>query len=89
MEILIEGCFSLSLFINAALFVPQVYQLFKTKNANDLSLLTFAGFTVIQLVVILHGFLHNDYLLVAGTMLSLLPCGMITALIVIYQYRRK
>lgn len=85
LETVIEIIFGLGLFINAALFIPQIIKLYKTKNAQGLSLLTFAGFNLIQLFTVLHGYLHRDYLLMLGYVLSLIACGTVTAMIIYYR----
>jgi MtN3 and saliva related transmembrane protein len=84
-ENIIEAIFSLGLFINAALFVPQAIKIFKTKDSKELSLLTFAGFNFIQLFTLLHGYLHKDYLLIIGYALSIITCGTVTLLIIFYR----
>jgi MtN3 and saliva related transmembrane protein len=81
----IEIVFSVGLFINALLFIPQIIRLYKTKNAQGVSLLTFAGFNVIQLFTILHAYLHKDYLLMIGFLLSIITCGTVTLLILLYR----
>jgi len=86
-EVIIETIFSISLFINAILFVPQIIQLYKIKNSKSFSLTTFVGFNLIQLSILLHAFLHKDYLLAIGTGLSLITCGIIVFMILFY--RRK
>ncbi len=84
---LVEISFSISLFINALLFVPQIIKLWQTKEAKDLSLLTFAGFNLIQILAVLHGYLKQDYVLMIGFLLSLTTCGAITIQIIIYKTR--
>ncbi|MBA2709325.1 MAG: hypothetical protein H0U57_01845 [Tatlockia sp.] len=84
---LINLGFTLSLLANALLFIPQIFSLLRAKSSESLSLLTFAGFCVIQMFTILHGFLISDYLLVGGYLLSLLSCGTVTALIIYYRYK--
>lgn len=81
----IEIVFSLGLFINAILFVPQIIQLYKTKNSKGFSLLTFGGFNFIQFFVVLHAYLHNDYLLLFGYVLSFITCGVVTLMIIRYR----
>jgi MtN3 and saliva related transmembrane protein len=85
----IETVFFLGIFINAALFVPQAFKLFREKSAKDLSLLTFGGFNLIQFTMVAHGFLHHDWLLVIGTGLSVLTCGMVTLQIIIYEGKTR
>lgn len=82
----IEFGFGAALFFNAVLFLPQIIRLFKIKNGEGLSLLTFSGFCLIQVFVILHGFVVRDYLLIGGYTLSLVMCGTVTFLIVFYRF---
>lgn len=84
-EKLIEICFSLALFINALLFIPQIIKLYKDKTAKGVSLLTFGGFLLIQLLVVLHGVIHHDILLIIGYLFSMLTCGTVTVLILWYR----
>ena len=84
---IIEIVFSSGLFINAMLFIPQIIQLYKTKNATGFSLTTFAGFNLIQLFTVLHGILHHDILLSVGMFLSFITCGIVTGLIIFYKSR--
>ena len=86
---IIEIVFSLGLFVNAALFIPQIIQLVRIKDSRSLSLLTFGGFCIIQLFVVLHGVLMRDYLLIIGYLISLLTCGILTILIVFYRVKNK
>lgn len=81
----IEVAFSLCLLANAMLFLPQAFKILKSKCSKNLSLLTFAGFNVIQLVTVLHGYLRRDYILMIGTFLSLFTCSLVTLLIMIYK----
>jgi len=82
---IVEFFFSLGLFINAGLFIPQIIQLYRTKNSQGLSLLTFAGFNLIQLFAVLHGFIHQDKILLLGFLLSLITCGTVTILLIWYR----
>jgi MtN3 and saliva related transmembrane protein len=84
-QYLIETFFSLGLFINAALFVPQAIQLYRIKDSKSFSLLTFAGFNIIQIFTMLHGLLMHDYILATGFFLSILTCGTVTVMILVYR----
>ncbi|MDZ7289624.1 MAG: PQ-loop domain-containing transporter [candidate division KSB1 bacterium] len=77
--------FGTGLMVNAALFVPQAVKIFKTKSARDVSRLTFAGFNVLQLIGILHGYLQGDPYLLSGMVASFLCCGAVTILALIYR----
>lgn len=87
-KIIIETMFSIGLFANAILFVPQIIRLYRTKDAEGSSLLTFGGFCLIQFFAILHGYINQDYLLMLGFALSLLTCGTVTILIVWYRLKK-
>lgn len=85
----IEVAFSLSLFINALLFIPQILKLLKAKNSEEVSFLTFGGFWLIQLFMTLHGLIKGDVLLVIGCAFSLMSCGAVVFLMVLYRFKKK
>lgn len=87
MKEIVAVLFGLGLMVNAALFVPQAVKIFKTKSAKDVSLWTFAGFNVLQLIGIMHGILQQDLSLIIGMTASFLACGAVTCLG--FVYRRK
>ena len=84
-EGIVGAIFGFGLFINAALFIPQVVKLFRTKDASELSLLTFGGFNLIQIFMIWHGYLQHDGILIWGGVASFITCGAVTAMILIYK----
>jgi MtN3 and saliva related transmembrane protein len=81
--------FGLGLLCNALLFVPQVLALWRKKNSEGVSLLTFGGFSVLQAIGIVHGFYQHDRSLVLGMAASLITCGTVTALTIFYRLRRS
>ncbi|CAL7961543.1 PQ loop repeat [Gammaproteobacteria bacterium] len=81
----IELMFGLGLFFNSLLFIVQAWKLFKAKESKDISLVTFAGFNIMQVFTILHGYLNKDYVLMVGFLLSFVFCGAVTFLIVLYR----
>ena len=85
----IEFGFSISLIVNAILFIPQAYIIFRTKNVQDVSLITFIGFNVIQLFTLFHGLLTHDYILAFGYLLSIITCGTVSALIIYFKYMKN
>jgi len=85
MKEIVAILFGLGLMVNAALFVPQAVKIFKTKSAKDVSLLTFAGFNVLQLIGIVHGALQQDWSLIIGMTASFLACGAVTVLGLAYR----
>jgi len=82
----IEFIFGSALFINALLFIPQARLILKAKSSKDVSLVTFLGFLLIQLAVVLHGLIHQDEVLIFGYLFSMCICG---ALVVLILYYRK
>lgn len=88
-DYIIEYGFSISLLVNAALFIPQIMTLIKSKSAIGVSLITFAGFNVIQIFTMLHGLLAHDYLLASGYLLSIITCGTVSMLVVYFRYIKK
>ncbi len=83
--VIIDVIFAAGLFVNAALFVPQSIKLYKCKNSEEVSLLTFIGFCVTQVAAIAYGVINNDYILTLGFLLSLISCGITTYLIIYYR----
>lgn len=86
---IVDCIFSLGLFFNAALFIPQAVTLFKTKNTQGNSIITFAGFNLMQLFTAWHGYLAKDYLLMLGFLLSFLTCGVVTLQLIFYNSAKK
>jgi MtN3 and saliva related transmembrane protein len=77
--------FTMGLMANAGLFVIQAVKILKTKSAKGVSTFTFAGFSLLQVTGILHGIFQNDMNLLTGMIASLLACGTVTILSVIYK----
>jgi len=79
--------FGAGLLVNAGLFVPQAIKIFETQSAKDVSVMTFAGFNILQLIGIWHGYLQRDRSLLVGMVASFLCCGAVTVLAIIYGGR--
>ncbi|MBY0377516.1 MAG: hypothetical protein K2Q33_03000 [Gammaproteobacteria bacterium] len=86
---IIEYSFILSLFVNAVLFIPQIMRIVASKDAKEVSFITFFGFWLIQLATTLHGFIHGDYVLAYGTLASMLTCGYVIWLIIFYRLKNR
>jgi MtN3 and saliva related transmembrane protein len=84
---LVSWLFGMSLFANALLFLPQIYRLYKQKDSKDVSLTTFGGFCIMQIIAILYGYFKQDPILVWGYLISLLTCGSATILICFYRIK--
>ena len=84
-----DWAFGLGLIGNAALFVPQAIALWRKKSAEGTSLVTFAGFNVLQAVSIVHGLYWHDKAMIIGMGASFLTCGAVTALTIFYRMQRR
>lgn len=88
MKEIVAVIFGLGLGCNALLFVPQIIAVWRKKTDEGISLLTFGGFSVLQIVGIVHGYYQRDPSLTLGMAASLLTCGTVTSLTVFYRVRR-
>ena len=88
MKEIVAVIFGLGLGCNALLFVPQVLALWRKKSDEGISLITFGGFSVLQLVGIVHGAYQGDLSLILGMAASLLTCGSVTFLTILYRVKR-
>ena len=80
--------FGLGLLGNALLFVPQALAVWRKKSDEGISLITFGGFSVLQVIGIVHGLFQQDASLTLGMAASLLTCGSVTLLTLLYRVRR-
>lgn len=87
MRELVTLLFGLGLFVNALLFIPQVLRIWRVKNAESVSLVTFGMFNVLQVIGALHGYFEHDWALMVGMAAALVTSGAVTALAVIYRQR--
>jgi MtN3 and saliva related transmembrane protein len=85
MRHIVDVLFSMGLFLNVLLFIPQAYTMWRTKSAEGVSLLTFMGFHFIQITAVLHGYYAQDYVLMIGFGLSFITCAMVTILCLRYR----
>lgn len=81
--------FGLGLMGNAMLFVPQAIAVWKKKSDEGISLITFAGFNILQVIGVVHGVYEDDPSLVYGLGASFLTCGTVTVLTLYYRAIRK
>lgn len=88
MKEIVAVIFGLGLVCNALLFVPQVLAVWRKKTDEGISLITFGGFSVLQMIGIVHGIYQQDLSLILGMSASLLSCGTVTALTFYYRVRR-
>ena len=88
MKQIIAIVFGLGLGCNALLFVPQIIAVWRKKTDEGISLITFGGFSILQVIGIVHGIYQQDLSLTLGMAASLLTCGTVTALTIYYRVRR-
>ncbi|HJY41544.1 MAG TPA: PQ-loop repeat-containing protein [Steroidobacteraceae bacterium] len=85
MKNIVALVFGFGMLINACLFVPQAWHLWKAKRAEGVSVLSFAGFNALQLIGAVHGYFQQDTALMLGMLASLLTCGSVTLLAARYK----
>jgi MtN3 and saliva related transmembrane protein len=88
MKEIVAVLFGLGLICNALLFVPQVLAIWRKKNDEGISLITFGGFNILQCIAIVHGFFQRDLSLILGMIASLITSGSVTFLTLMYRARR-
>ena len=88
MKEIVAVVFGLGLLGNAALFVPQAIAVWRKKSDEGVSLITFGGFCILQVIGVIHGFYQHDQSLVIGLGVSFLTCGTVTFLTIFYRIRR-
>ena len=88
MRQIVAVIFGLALLGNAALFVPQALAVWRKKSDEGVSLVTFGGFCILQVIGVIHGFYEQDRSLIIGLGASFLTCGTVTLLTVVYRLRR-
>jgi MtN3 and saliva related transmembrane protein len=82
---IIDYLFGTGLFINASLFVPQIWSLIKSKDSNGTSLVTFSGFCALQMIAASYGYVNHVYIMAIGYSISFLLCSTISLLILYYR----
>jgi MtN3 and saliva related transmembrane protein len=88
MKDIVAFVFGLALLGNAALFVPQAIAVWRKKSDEGVSLVTFGGFCILQVIGVVHGFYQHDRSLIVGLGVSFLTCGAVTLLTIVYRFRR-
>lgn len=86
---IVEVAFGLGLAAKALMFAPQAWKLHKAKKSDELSLLTFLGLNIMQLLTVLHAYFNQDRLLMIGTLLSFIFCSSVTFMIIFYRTRPR
>ncbi len=89
MKEIIAVLFGLGLVVNGLLFVPQAIALWRKKSAEGVSLVTFGGFNLLQLVGIVHGIYQQDRSLTLGMIASFVCCGAVTSQAILYRVRNS
>lgn len=89
MKDIVALVFGLGLMGNAALFVPQALAVWRKKSDEGISLITFAGFNLLQAIAIVHGVYQQDRSLIVGMVASLITCGAVTCLTLFFRMKRR
>jgi len=89
MKDIVAVIFGLGLIGNAALFVPQALAVWRKKTDEGISLITFGGFNLLQIIAIVHGVYQHDRALIIGMVESVITCGTVTSLTLFYRMKRR
>ncbi|MDF1654309.1 MAG: PQ-loop repeat-containing protein [Coxiellaceae bacterium] len=84
---LIDMIISAVLFINAALYLPQIYRIYRVREANAVSIWMLVGSVLLGICGVLYGHFHHQHLMLLGYALIF-----VTSLIVLVMtcyYRTK
>jgi MtN3 and saliva related transmembrane protein len=79
--------YGFALFVNAALFIPQAWKIYVKKSAAGSSLITFAGFNMVQFLGFINGIYNVDYALIFGQAVSMVACGLVTVQLARYKFK--
>jgi MtN3 and saliva related transmembrane protein len=77
--------FGFGMVVNALLFLPQALTILRSQRAEGVSIITFLGFNAMQAIGVLHGWLDKDWPLAVGMLASLITCGSVTILALIFR----
>lgn len=88
MRQIVAVIFGVGLIGNALLFVPQAIAVWRKKTDEGISLVTFGGFCILQILGVIHGAYEHDNSLIVGLGASFLTCGTVTFLTIAYRIRR-
>lgn len=81
----IEFLFASALFVNALLFIPQAWKIYSQRKSEEVSLVTFGGFWLTQLLTVFHAYAHHDLILLCGYVAALITCGAVIVLTIKYR----
>lgn len=85
MKEIVGFVFGLGLMANAGLFVIQAVKIVRARSSKGVSTFTFAGFSILQVTGILHGYYQQDWYLLTGMVASLMACGTVTVLSMLFR----
>ncbi len=86
---LINSLYAASLLMNASMFLPQTYKVYKNKSGGELSLLMFLGFGIGQIFAILNGYYFNDPFIFYGFIFTFFTCGSVSISILYYKHFKQ
>ena len=77
-----------SLGLNIVILFPQIIKILKTKQSSGISPSTFITIWLLQFITILHGYFHQDLILMLGMFFAFLTNTTLIGLIIIYKPER-
>lgn len=70
-------------------YYPQAYKMFKTKSAENISIISFAIFSIGTLLWTIYGFYLHDWTLISGFIFGVLGAWSIFIMAIVYKKRAK
>lgn len=88
MKLLIFWLYQLVMYGVALSYVPQIVRLYKTKDANELSFITFLGFALLQVISAIHGYYTHNLTLLFSMILCVVFSLILNVQIICYRFFR-
>lgn len=86
---LVDAVISVVLFIQAALYLPQIYRLWRLKDAQAVSIWMLLGGVGIGFFGVLYGHIHEKHLVLIGYALIFMVALITTVLALVYRVKLR
>ncbi len=84
---LVDMVVASALFINAALFLPQIIRIYRVREANAISIGMLVGMVIVSACGTLHGHFHHQHLVLLGYLLVFFMSLAVLAMTAYYRIK--